>query len=145
MLMGPSESPAAVAYRLPYRNAAIVGDLINVLTISAPTLSLKNWLEQLDRMERALLADAMVHVGHGLSGPARTLIADQRRYLQLLDRLVREAGAEGAGVSEEETNRIVQTMRTAYPHHRGAAFLPPEELIRESVGWVAQQQAARPN
>lgn len=143
MLMGPSESPAAVVYHLPERNAAIVGDLVNVLTISAPTLSLKTWLEQLDRMERALPANATVHVGHGPSGPAKPLIGDQRRYLQLLDRLVREAAADGTGVSGDETDRIVRTVRTAYPHHRGAAFLPPEDLIRESVGWVAQQRGGR--
>lgn len=139
MLMGQSESPAAVVYRLPQRNAVIVGDLVNVLTISAPMVSLENWLTQLDRMERTLSAEATLHVGHGPSGPAKALIGDQRRYLQLLDRLVREAANDGAGVTGEETDRIVRIVRTAYPHHRGAAFLPPEDLIRESVGWVAEQ------
>lgn len=141
MVMEASESPAAVVYVLPDRGAAVVGDLVNVLTISAPMVSLKTWLTQLDRLERALPTGAVVHVGHGPSGPARALIGDQRTYLQLLDRMVREAGADGQGVSGDETDAIVHAIRVAYPHHRGAASLPPEDLIRESVGWVAQQHA----
>jgi glyoxylase-like metal-dependent hydrolase (beta-lactamase superfamily II) len=141
LLMGPSESAAAVVYLLPDRRTAIVGDLVNVLTVAAPTLSLARWLEQLDRIERETRADTILHVGHGPSGPARPLIAEQRGYLQLLDRLVSEAAADGQGVDEEETERIVRAMRTAYPHYRGAAALPPDALIRESIGWVAQQRA----
>jgi glyoxylase-like metal-dependent hydrolase (beta-lactamase superfamily II) len=140
LLMGPSESPAAVVYLVPERGAAIVGDLVNVLTVAAPTISLTRWLEQLDRIERAVRPETILHVGHGPSGPARPLIAEQRSYLVLLNRLVTEAGADESGVSEEETDRIVQAVRTAYPHYHGAAALPPDALIRESVGWVAQQQ-----
>lgn len=139
LVMGASESPAAVVYLLPDQNAAIVGDLVNVLTISAPMVSLATWLEQLDRIERETRPDTILHVGHGPSGPARSLIADQRGYLRTLDGLVRQAAADGQGVTGEETDAIVQAMREAYPHHGGAAFLPPEALIRESVGWVAQQ------
>lgn len=141
LLMGPSESAAAVIYLLPDRRTAIVGDLVNVLTVAAPTLSLARWLEQLDRIARETRADTILHVGHGPSGPARPLIAEQRGYLQLLDRLVSEAAADGQGVDEEETERIVRAIRTAYPHYRGAAALPPDALIRESIGWVAQQRA----
>ena len=131
LVMGASESPAAMVYFLPDQNAAITGDLVNVLTISAPMVSLATWLEQLDRIERETRADTILHVGHGPSGPARSLIADQRTYLHTLDRLVRRAAADGQGVTGEETDAIVQAMREAYPHHGGAAFLPPEDLIRE--------------
>lgn len=140
LVMGPSESPAAVVYLLPERRAAIVGDLVNVLTVAAPTISLARWLEQLDRIERETRPDTTIHVGHGPSGPAHPLIAEQRTYLQLLQRLVSDAGADGQGVSAEETNSIVHAIRTAFPHYGGAAALPPDALIRESVGWVAQQQ-----
>lgn len=47
LVMGPSESPAAVVYVVPERNSAFVGDLVNVLTVAAPTISLNAWLEQL--------------------------------------------------------------------------------------------------
>lgn len=137
--MGASESPAAVIYHLPSLNAAIVGDLVNVLTISAPTLSLDQWLQQLDRIEALVGSDTMLHVGHGPSGPASDLIEDQRRYLMLLRDLVATAAADGEGVSADETNDIVRRMRIAYPHHRGAAFMPPEQLIEASVVWVAGQ------
>ena len=141
LAMGGSESPAAVVYHLPELNAAIVGDLVNVLTVSAPTVSLDGWLGQLDRLEEALPSDTTLYVGHGPSGPAAPLIADQRDYLVTLRDLVIGAAADDEGVTAAETDSIVRTMRLAYPHHRGAAFLPPEALIAESVGWVAQQIA----
>lgn len=46
---------------------------------------------------------------------------------------------DGQGVSSEETDNIVLTLRLMYPHHQGAAFMPPEDLIRASVNWVSQQ------
>ena len=141
MVMDPSESAAAVVYMLPEFNAAIVGDLVNVLTISAPTLSLDAWLEQLDRINDATNADTTIFVGHGPSGPAGPLVADQGAYLLHLRRLVAAAATDKNGVTPEETEAIVRTMRAAYPHHRGAAALSPDALIRESVVWVADQLA----
>jgi glyoxylase-like metal-dependent hydrolase (beta-lactamase superfamily II) len=143
LLMGPSESPAAVVYLLPEKRAAIVGDLVNVLTVAAPTISLARWLDQLDRIGRETRPNTILHVGHGPSGPARALIAEQRNYLELLDRLVAEAMADGRGVDKAETDRIVLAIRSAFPHYRGAAALPPDALIQESVGWVAQQQSGK--
>ena len=138
-VMGASESPAAVVYHLPDVGAAVVGDLVNVLTISAPMVSLGEWLAQLDRLAEVLPAETTLYVGHGPSGPAGRLLADQRAYLELLRGFVAEAASDGQGVSDAETEEIVWRMRVAYPHHRGAAFLPPEELIAVSVGWVAEQ------
>ena len=138
-VMGASESAAAVVYHLPELNAAVVGDLVNVLTIAAPTLSLDEWLGQLDRLDALLPADATLYVGHGSSGPAGRLIADQRTYLELLRDLVTEAMADEQGVSAEETADIVRAIRLAYPHHRGAALLSPDALVEASVGWVAEQ------
>ena len=141
LVMGGSESPAAVVYWMPSLNAAVVGDLVNVLVVSAPTVSLDTWLGQLDRLGAELPADATLHVGHGPSGPAGRLIADQRAYLVLLRDLVAAAAQDGQGVSGDETAAIVRQMRLAYPHHRGAAFMPPEDLLEASVGWVARQLA----
>ena len=140
--MGPSESSAAVVYALPDLNHIIVGDLVNVLTISAPTLSLQNWLTQLQAIKAIAKPDTLLHVGHGPSGPAHNLIDDQTEYLELLDDYVDDAMADGNGVTNDEAERIVFDMRLAYPHHKGAAFMPPEQLIRLSVGWVAQQKLA---
>ena len=139
LVMGASESKAAVVYVLPTLDIAILGDLVNVLTVAAPTLSLDEWLRQLDRIEGNVSPETLIHVGHGPSGPVAPLIADQRGYLIMLRRLVEQAAADAQGVSDEETDAIVQAMRTAYPHYRGAAALPPDALIRESVGWVAGQ------
>jgi glyoxylase-like metal-dependent hydrolase (beta-lactamase superfamily II) len=140
LVMGASESAAAVVYLIPARDAAIVGDLVNVLTVAAPTISLARWLQQLDRIEREVGPQTMLHVGHGPSGPSRPLIAEQRAYLQLLRTLVVDALKDGHGVSAEEADAVVRTIRTAFPHYRGAAALPPDALIRESIAWVAQQQ-----
>jgi glyoxylase-like metal-dependent hydrolase (beta-lactamase superfamily II) len=126
-------------YHLPELNQLIVGDLVNVLTISAPTVSLKNWLAQLHRIKAQTSKDTLLHVGHGPSGPAHSLIDDQMTYLQLLNQYVTHALSDGNGVSAQETEQIVYDMRLAYPHHQGAAFMPPERLLALSVGWVAQQ------
>lgn len=137
-LMGASESAAAVVYDIPSLGAVVTGDLVNVLTIAAPTLSLATWLTQLDQLDAIADDTDTLYVGHGPGGP-KSLIEDQRIYLQRLDALVREAASDRAGVSQEETDAIVGKVRFAYPHHKGAAFMPPDALIRESVGWVAQQ------
>ena len=145
LVMGASESKAAVVYILPTLGIAIVGDFVNVLTVAAPTLSLDEWLRQLDRIESNVGANTAIHVGHGPSGPAASLISEQRRYLIMLRRLVEQAAADRQGVSEEETASIVRAMRTGYPHYRDAAALPADALIRASVGWVADQLAAAKN
>lgn len=116
---------------------------MNVLTVAAPTLSLQTWLAQLDQMDNVLPTDTTIYIGHGPSGPATPLIDDQRKYLLLLERLVEEASADADGVSADETADGVLQMRLAYPHHRGAAFMPPEKLIEASVGWVAEQLAEK--
>lgn len=140
MLFGPSESPAATVYRLPQLSAIVTGDLVNVLTASAPVESLDNWLVQLDRIEAAIDAQTTLHVGHGPSGPAPSLIAGQRGYLRRLDALVRERLGPDKHIDGAEREAIVAALRESYPHYRGAAALPPDELMRASVGWVARQR-----
>lgn len=140
MLFGPSESPAATAYRLPQVGAIVTGDLVNVLTASAPVESLDNWLVQLDRIEAAANARTMLHVGHGPSGPAMSLIAEQRGYLRWLDALVRERLGPDKYIDAAEREAIVTALRESYPHYGGAAALPPDGLMRASVGWVARQR-----
>jgi glyoxylase-like metal-dependent hydrolase (beta-lactamase superfamily II) len=139
MIFGPSESPAATVYRLPQLGAAITGDLVNVLTVSAPVQSLANWLVQLERIERELAPTTLLHVGHGPSGPLRPLLGEQRAYLTLLRDKVRSALASGGKISDNERERIVADLQQSFPHYRGAAALPPEELMRASIGWVAAQ------
>jgi glyoxylase-like metal-dependent hydrolase (beta-lactamase superfamily II) len=143
LVMGPSESPAATVYRLPQLRAVMTGDLVNVLTVSAPVQSLDNWLRQLDRIEAVAKEGTMLHVGHGPSGPAASLIAEQRRYLVHLDRLVRTRLDPDRMISPSEREEIVAELRAAYPHYGGAAALPPDELIRASIGWVARQRGGR--
>jgi glyoxylase-like metal-dependent hydrolase (beta-lactamase superfamily II) len=84
LMFGPSESLAATVYLLPQLRAAVSGDLVNVLTVAAPVESLDAWLGQLHEIEQAVAPGATLHVGHGPSGPARPLIAEQRRFLVTL-------------------------------------------------------------
>lgn len=140
MLFGPSESPAATAYRLPQLGAILTGDLVNVLTASAPVESLNNWLVQIDRIDAVTDARTTLHVGHGPSGPAPTLIAEQRGYLRRLDALVRERLRSDKHIDAVERESIVAALRESYPHYSGAAALPPDGLMRASVGWVARQR-----
>lgn len=140
MLFGASESPAATVYRLPQIGAIITGDLINVLTVSAPVESLDDWLAQLDRIEAVASSRTTLHVGHGPSGLAPSLIAEQRGYLRRLDELVRERLGSDKQIDPAEREAIVAALRESYPHYDGAAALSPDELMRASVGWVARQR-----
>jgi glyoxylase-like metal-dependent hydrolase (beta-lactamase superfamily II) len=139
MIMEPSESPAATVYHLPQLNAAVSGDSINVLVVPAPVESLANWLKQLNQIEAALRPDTMLHVGYGPSGPARPLIGEQRQYLTILRDKVAAALADDRIVTHTERNAIVFDLRLGFPHYSGAAALPPDQLSRLGVGWVAKQ------
>jgi glyoxylase-like metal-dependent hydrolase (beta-lactamase superfamily II) len=143
IILGPSESPAATVYLLPQLNAAISGDLINVLTVPAPVESLASWLVQLNQIEAALRPDALLYVGHGPSGPARPLIREQRAYLMQLRDKIKAALSTDQTVTRDELEAIVLDMRLSFPHYRGAAFLPPDELSRRSVGWVTRQMGGK--
>ena len=140
-VFGPSESLAATVYLLPQLGAAVSGDLVNVLTVAAPVESLDAWLGQLHEIEQAVAPGATLHVGHGPSGPARPLIAEQRRFLVTLRDAVAAALASDGRVTEPERERIVRDMQSAFPHYGGAAALSPDELIRQGVNWVARQQS----
>lgn len=124
----------------PQIGAIVTGDLVNVLTASAPVESLDNWLVQLDRIEAVTDARTTLHVGHGPSGSAPSLIAEQRGYLRRLDALVRERLGPDKHIDVAEREAIVAALRESYPHYRGAAALPPDGLMRASVGWVARQR-----
>lgn len=141
LVLGPSESPAATVYLLPQVGAAVSGDLVNALTVPAPVESLAAWLDQLGEIERAVAPHATLHVGHGPSGPARSLIAEQRRFLVALRNGVAAALAGDGRVADAEREGIVRDLQLAFPHHGGAAALPPDELIRRGVDWVARQMA----
>lgn len=137
-LFAPSESPGAAVYELPQLGRIIVGDLVNVLTFPAPTVSVERWIGQLDRIAR-IAGDSVLHVGHGPSGPAANLIADQRRVLIAFRDLVAAAASDGQGVSKQEREEVVRRMRQTFPHYGGAAALPPDDLLKVGVDWIAQQ------
>jgi glyoxylase-like metal-dependent hydrolase (beta-lactamase superfamily II) len=143
LVFGPSESPAATVYLLPQLGAAISGDLVNALTVPAPVESLEAWLVQLDEIERAVAPDTALHVGHGPSGPARPLIAEQRRFLVVLRGAVTAALAGDGRITDVERERIVRDLQLSFPHYQGAAALPPDELIRRAVEWVARQKTGK--
>ncbi len=137
--MARSESPAATIYRLPQLNAAITGDLVNVLTVPAPVESLANWLIQLDQIDNLTLSDTTLYVGHGPSGPARQLVGEQRDYLLGLRARVVAALAGDNTVTLAEREAIVFELRQQFPHYRGAAAMAPDDLSRRGVEWVARQ------
>jgi glyoxylase-like metal-dependent hydrolase (beta-lactamase superfamily II) len=138
-IMGESESDDAVVYRLPQFDRIVTGDLVNSQTASAPINSLENWLPQLDRLDRMAGRATIALVGHGPSGPARSLIAENRAYLIQLRDAVRRALDGDNRVTTAEMQRIADDIRIAFPHYAGAAALPPDRLILDSVARVATQ------
>jgi hypothetical protein len=64
----------------------------------------------------------------------RPLLGEQRARLTLLRDKVRSALASGGKISDNERERIVSDLQQSFPHYSGAASLPPNELMRASIG-----------
>ncbi|AKF09569.1 MBL fold metallo-hydrolase [Sandaracinus amylolyticus] len=79
--LGPAESPADSLYRFSEREW-FVGDLVysRMHAYLADGFAAQ-WLAVLERLERELPRDAVLHVGHGEPG-GRALVAAQRRYVE---------------------------------------------------------------
>lgn len=141
--MGLSESDDAAVYGLPQLDALVVGDLVNSGTASAPVNAIEPWFGQLDRIAALSSNRTLLLVGHGPSGPAHPLIAENRAYLTQLRDGVRSALQGDNLVTSAEVQRLTDELRLAFPHYAGAAALPPDALIATSIGWIAEQFGGR--
>lgn len=79
--LGAAESPADTVWKLDDR-ALFVGDLVySGMHAYLADGYAAEWLACLDRLDRTLAKDAMLHVGHGAPGGV-ALIDAQRRYVE---------------------------------------------------------------
>jgi glyoxylase-like metal-dependent hydrolase (beta-lactamase superfamily II) len=137
--LGLSESDDAAVYALPHFDALVTGDLVNSQTASAPVNNIDNWFGQLDRLDLLAGPRTTALVGHGQAGRAASLIAENRAYLIQLRAGVSAALRGDNIVTADERQAIVDDLRIAFPHYGGAAALPPDALMAQSVRWAAAQ------
>ncbi|MFE1285814.1 MBL fold metallo-hydrolase [Streptomyces sp. NPDC058751] len=136
------ESDTATVYYRPDTGDLFSGDLAGRKVM--PALIEGNscgWLRILDRLGRRFPKARTMYPGHGAPGPARTLIDDQRGYLQRFRDMVRPATArrspEGRSVTPGEQKRITAELERAYPGRPPVADLPT--LVQENIKAVARE------
>ncbi|MFI9555109.1 MBL fold metallo-hydrolase [Nonomuraea endophytica] len=136
------ESETATVYYRPDTGDLYSGDLATAKVTPALIEGTScGWLQALDQLNKRFPSAGTLYPGHGSSGPARTLIADQRGYLQRFRGLVRPAVApdspEGGTVSPGEQKSIIDELERAYPGYPPVADLPT--IAQENIKAVARE------
>ncbi|MEU7030816.1 MBL fold metallo-hydrolase [Streptomyces sp. NPDC046275] len=139
------ESDTATVYYRPETGDLFAGDLATSKVTPALIEGHScGWLQVLDRLGRRFPEAGTAYPGHGAPGPARTLIEDQRGYLQRFRGLVRPAVAAdspaGRAVTPDEQKTITAAMDRSHPGHPPVADLPT--LAQENVKAVAEELAS---
>ncbi|MBL1110318.1 MBL fold metallo-hydrolase [Streptomyces sp. 5-8] len=139
------ESDTATVYYRPDTGDLFSGDLAGRKVTPALIEGHScGWLGILAQLRRRFPAAGTMYPGHGTPGPARTLIDDQRRYLQRFRGLVRSAVAPdspgGGTVTPGEQRSISTGMERVYPDHPPVADLPT--IVQENIKAVARELTA---
>ncbi|MFD6394309.1 MBL fold metallo-hydrolase [Nocardia sp. NPDC060259] len=136
------ESDTATVYYRPDTGDLFSGDVATGKV--TPALLEGNscgWLQILDQLGRRFPHAATMYPGHGAGGPARTLIDEQRRYLQQFRDLVGAAVAadspQATTVTPGEQESITTEMERGYPAHPPVADLPT--IVQENIKAVAAE------
>ncbi|MGV9452558.1 MBL fold metallo-hydrolase [Streptomyces sp. NPDC003635] len=139
------ESDTATVYYRPDTADLYSGDLagsgVTPALIEGHTCG---WLRILGRLSARFPDAGTMYPGHGAPGPARTLIDDERRYLQRFRALVRPALAPdtpgGGEVTPGERHSITTELERDYPDHPPVADLPT--IAQENIKAVAEELTA---
>ncbi|SEH00908.1 Glyoxylase, beta-lactamase superfamily II [Nonomuraea solani] len=139
------ESDTANVYYRPDTGDLFSGDLATGKVTPALIEGTScGWLQILDQLGERFPGARTMYPGHGAAGPARTLIDEQRRYLQAFRALVRPAvtpdSPEGRTVSPGEQKSITTELDRAYPGHPPVADLPT--IAQENIKAVARELSA---
>lgn len=135
--LGPGESSSMTAFEVVGSGDLFCGDLV----ASAMTPFLfegrsGKWLEQIDSFPRKFAHIHTLYCGHGMSGAAGALIAEQRRYLQLFRDRIQEALTRGE-LSDEAIRAIRDETEQTYRGYQPVAEIP--EFIESNVRAVAAE------
>ncbi|MGW5262344.1 MBL fold metallo-hydrolase [Microbispora sp. NPDC004025] len=139
------ESDIASVYYRPDTGDLFSGDLATGKVTPALIEGTScGWLHILDQLGRRFSGAGMMYPGHGAAGPARALIDEQRRYLQVFRGLVRPAVAPdspgGKTISPGEQRSIIAELDRAYPGYPPVADLPT--IVQENIKAVARELSA---
>ncbi|MET4201687.1 hypothetical protein ABIA95_004171 [Bradyrhizobium sp. LA8.1] len=94
--LGAGEAPATTAYYLPATRELFPGDaILNRLHGPLREAHTEPWLGILDRLEAMYPNVAIVHPGHGASGPKEPMFDDERLYLRTCRAIAAEEIARG--------------------------------------------------
>lgn len=138
--MGPGEAESVTVLYLPATGDLFSGDVIqHEMTAYLLEGRIDAWTGQLDTLRRKFPDMKTIHPGHGASGSADQLIAQQREYLDTFRRLVADEAA-GAGLADDAEDRIAGAMAKRYPGYQPVAAIP--DLLKQNVAPVAQALAA---
>lgn len=142
--VGANEAETTTLLYMSRQRALFTGDLVNNNVTPAPFEGISNWITQLRDVRRCLPGVRTLYMGHGRSGAARPLIAEQLEYLELLRGLVRRGLRGDRRLTERESQAIVDRLEREYPDYAGAAGLPRDELLEDVIlPLVAKQLGAR--
>ncbi|WP_431899103.1 MBL fold metallo-hydrolase [Nonomuraea sp. bgisy101] len=139
------ESDTADVYYRPDTGDLFSGDLATGKVTPALIEGTScGWLQILDQLGRRFPGARTMYPGHGTAGPARALIDEQRRYLQVFRGLVRPTVApdspEGRTVGPGEQKSIIAELDRAYPGYPPVADLPT--IVQENIKAVARELSA---
>lgn len=139
-----SESETAMLLYLPRHEVLFAGDLVNNKVTPAPFEGIENWIRQLREISEQLPNVKTVYIGHGVSGEAQPLVAEQLQYLVLFRDLVKRELERNKRVTPEGQEAIIRELEAKYPDYAGAAALPRRELLTQMIKRVAEQLQKNP-
>ena len=139
-VVGPSEAESTTMVYLPEQDILFSGDLINVLAPAVPFEDLSAWFEQLNDIE-ARFPTAAIYQGHGPTPAIAEAVAEQRRFLERLQKLVAERVADGR-LDHSESEEVVFALEREYPFYQGVAGNTRRETLAFDARIVAEQMGA---
>ena len=119
---GKAEANGATVYFFPASGDLYVGDLVlNRLHALFGEAATTEWLAALDRIDLIYPATAIIHPGHGVTGPKAKLLADERDYIVTTRRLAVGELAKSGATPEAEA-RVVAAVKRRYPFENPAGL-----------------------
>ncbi|MFJ4652558.1 MBL fold metallo-hydrolase [Nocardia sp. NPDC088792] len=135
---GPGESEAADAFYVPARGALFCGDLVsNHATVALLEGHCCGMLGNLDQLPGLFPEASTLYPGHGAPGNPKTLIDQQRTYLNDVRGLVGAATAPDGTLSPDAEQAVVTEIGQRYPGYPSVASLP--DLPQRNVAAVAAE------
>ncbi len=128
--LGAGEAPATTAYYLPSTRELFPGDaILNRLHGPLREAHTGDWLGVLDRLEAMYPNVAVVHPGHGASGPKEPMFDDERLYLRTCRAIAAEEIVRG-GFTDAAKAATVRRINARFPYTNPTGI---KDIVSDSV------------